>query len=887
MKLRRTRHAFLITVLALLVGFPVAFWPFLASPDTLGFFGYGDAWMYNGPVLTLVDYAYSRGELPLWNPLMLCGHPAAANPSYLAFYPPNVLRSLLTPGPTPWNMHVGVDLMLYAQLVFAGLGAYWLARRHQFCGVGAFTAAIAFAFSCALTNRVLGHLNITLVVTWLPWTLLALRAAMEADSIRTAFGYYALLGVAFSGAILAGSPQITAFVAFALVIYWVAYRLLQLYGVTDAPNSTSLDDDAASQAVADGPQAPSGPIRASSRIRRDIPLGVFAVLVAVLLSAPHLFPALEFVRLTNRTTQGGSSVEYEWYGSEAGWSLPETLIVYGGNPNYEGMKGVGALALFLAVPACFSRRRRTLGIMLVMAAFFIDAGRHNSLFALDAIAFLTPFAFSSPERTSLIASLPLAMLAGLGVDTLVHGIPTPRRRALATFIFAVAGGYIAVVVASRYDAENFLGLVGPFAVAAPALGMLAYFGGLWSSRRIAAAWVIAALTLAEPVYWRYQIARGFVSANPFFNGPKEAVSQTPAMWDGNSRMVDPFPNLWLYELKPNIGGADPLQLVGARDVMSHSQASTQFWRGASQLHLALSTNRHYLMLKRAFWLQSQYVSAALPPVDRLFPPTTTAFLSNPGHLHVPEVSIDTVPTRPYSRDAARVPVSVQPKTFVPGNAPTAEQPLVWASKRTFQPDHKSLSLHIRSDCAAKFVILAKQEPQDDAQIVGLLHTEARLDTTLQYDLPMPDMTEMYIGLFVDFGGETGQVVLERVEVVLDEADESEKIELHSRTANTVDLTVHDLPGYRVLSFIDFAYPGWRAYVDGKRVPILRAFSHFKAVELPPGTHTVRFEYHSRTLYLGFAACLLALAVVGFAIVWSRIGRTRGNPVQPTGAPDPH
>jgi len=52
---------------ALIIGIPIAFWPFLAHPESLAFFGYGDAWSYNGAATMLVDHAYAQGELPLWN----------------------------------------------------------------------------------------------------------------------------------------------------------------------------------------------------------------------------------------------------------------------------------------------------------------------------------------------------------------------------------------------------------------------------------------------------------------------------------------------------------------------------------------------------------------------------------------------------------------------------------------------------------------------------------------------------------------------------------------------------------------------------------------------------------------------------------------------------
>jgi len=43
-------------------------------------------------------------------------------------------------------------------------------------------------------------------------------------------------------------------------------------------------------------------------------------------------------------------------------------------------------------------------------------------------------------------------------------------------------------------------------------------------------------------------------------------------------------------------------------------------------------------------------------------------------------------------------------------------------------------------------------------------------------------------------------------------------------------------------FSEIMYPGWRALVDGKPAPILTANHVFRAVEVPAGSHEVRFSY---------------------------------------------
>jgi hypothetical protein len=64
--------------------------------------------------------------------------------------------------------------------------------------------------------------------------------------------------------------------------------------------------------------------------------------------------------------------------------------------------------------------------------------------------------------------------------------------------------------------------------------------------------------------------------------------------------------------------------------------------------------------------------------------------------------------------------------------------------------------------------------------------------------------------------------------------------------------------------VEQQFPGWRATVDGRAVPIALWRGVFQAIDVPAGEHAVVFEYRSRWLGLGAAvsmAALLMLAVV--------------------------
>ena len=77
------------------------------------------------------------------------------------------------------------------------------------------------------------------------------------------------------------------------------------------------------------------------------------------------------------------------------------------------------------------------------------------------------------------------------------------------------------------------------------------------------------------------------------------------------------------------------------------------------------------------------------------------------------------------------------------------------------------------------------------------------------------------------------------------------------------------PGYAVLA--DAYAPGWRATLDGRPVPILRADGLFRAVALPAGEHTVEMEYRPADVVAGLVLGLVGVLLVS---VYGIAARTR-------------
>jgi hypothetical protein len=85
----------------------------------------------------------------------------------------------------------------------------------------------------------------------------------------------------------------------------------------------------------------------------------------------------------------------------------------------------------------------------------------------------------------------------------------------------------------------------------------------------------------------------------------------------------------------------------------------------------------------------------------------------------------------------------------------------------------------------------------------------------------------------------------------------------------------DLEAPGILVLVDAYDPGWRASVDGERVPVLRANLLFRAVALPPGRHVVEFRYRPPGALGGV---LMSVCAAAFGLgYWELRGRNRRLP----------
>ena len=88
---------------------------------------------------------------------------------------------------------------------------------------------------------------------------------------------------------------------------------------------------------------------------------------------------------------------------------------------------------------------------------------------------------------------------------------------------------------------------------------------------------------------------------------------------------------------------------------------------------------------------------------------------------------------------------------------------------------------------------------------------------------------------------------------------------------TLEVEASD-PGFVVLA--DAFDPGWRAEVDGRPAPVLRANVAFRAVAVPEGRHVVAMAYRPPAVGQGLTLSAASLLLLLGGVVSGARGRRR-------------
>lgn len=548
-----------------------------------------------------------------------------------------------------------------------------------------------------------------------------------------------------------------------------------------------------------------------------------AVVLFVLLFGWQLFPTLT-LRSQGYRQAANFREQYPLPKAIAANSLLPDFgrVVYGENPSHIGLVALALAVLGLA--AVGARSLRWVRVyLLVLAAFgFLMALGHATPiygFAYDNVSIVR--GFRVPSRYLMLPTFGLSAAAALGLDALLRRTTWRPRlvdagRALALLLLGAA--FVLIVG----DFKRPDGSLTEWGVAALVGGLVWVAAAFPAVPRVALAAVLIVTTGVELHLARPMAEYRQVAPNATYDeyGPIiERIAREGGRFVTNAKM-------------PNEGAVgDPIPIPEGID----PGREADYFRAGFSYRVISRPNVHV-------GLHSETVigrDGGLMPF-RLYKEFFESSMNVSGAVHR---GIHVTPPSQWSWETLDY---LAVRWFVTNPLPPEEQAALASHGFTRVERFAFAELWGRDPLPLIRVATNVLTVRDEADRLALLK-DFPLRTNAIVEEPLDG---------VSFGA-TGTVRNERIGM--------------TTVSATVDAAA---PALVVLS--DPWYPQWRAYVDGKKVPLVRTNHAFRGVVVPAGTHEVEFRYedaaHKKGLVLALLT-ILGLVAVPFALKMNRRRRT--------------
>ena len=713
----------------------------------------------------------------------------------------------------PFNYAFKLHFILHP--ILAGLGLYFLQRRLGLSAVAALAGALAYEFSGTVLSF-LNLYNIIPAVALLPWVGWAFLGSLKKNWFRRSLGFGALLAL-----------QVIAFEPLMFLCnVWLLAGLMLFHILESAERSQAFG--------------------------RSLRSGLVGGLFAVGLAAVQVFPTLELLPRSAR----GSGLEY---GIVTGWSLhPLDLLnaiipnLYGtystiglkywwGESMHNGRESylvsffLGASTVLLAALSFFSRRRKLQAVLacLTLVSLALALGRFNPVYQwlFDHVGLFRLGRY--PSKYSLLSTLSISMMAALGLEAVIaiDRLGSSARRgilavgACGLMAGGVFLGYWKTWPSHSAQLERWIGTA-----LAPVLSTTKNMPAISSSleRSVLAAGVFllltGALVLVAPLWRRATLVSGLILLLITAELLPANLRLTPLITDAD---VDFTPDVNKYLSQGNSKElyrvVPPTLLRPMPDL--HLQVPnlssawlTLFYRMSGQPYYGIMNGIQYSLERTVDYLgtmESEEFWKVIRSIPEPAAITLLAKLNSPmllslGEMHDPGLRLLT---------SFKTMSDMDLNLYWLNNS--INRASFAANVETAASQEDALRRFIRPDFSFGNTVILEGA-----------HQQTRSG------LP---------------AGGNANVVLYRNERVICQVEAA-------------------LPGYLVL--LDSYYPGWNAYVDGNRTEILRANYAFRAVAVPPGSHTVEFRFRPRSLYSGLAVSLITLLIGILAAATPLIRRSR-------------
>ncbi|MFO7976221.1 MAG: hypothetical protein R6V12_16480, partial [Candidatus Hydrogenedentota bacterium] len=744
--------------------------------------GMQDHWVYYLPNAYYMDVSlHDHGEFPLWNPLTFCGMPFAANPQAMAFYPPNLIRSILTFNPTPFRSHATLVAMLAFHVLLAGYSTYLLAREHGLSYGASLVCVFSFLFSAGVVRRTLANVYLT-TIAWAPLALLLLSKSLRARTRSARIWYAVATGLVLGLGLLSKVSQMGIY----LVLTVALYALLERAGLLDRQTVKSKK-------------------ALGSLLLLDGLTGVIIVTVAVLVAAGLFLPGAEFAQFSGRGEQPHpSGMPLTFLRSTEGLTwLSKIFVLFTAEKNhFSHYKLAGLGTTLLALAALHHPRKRHVLKFGVLFLFFLDCSMGPPLPFSRICLGLAPFSFGSLGRAMMWSCFPLAMLAGFGADAIA--VRWEQRQGSLTYsiFLVVVGGAGLVWLYQMVHPHDFLH-IGNEVVFFPLLLLIVVLltglaGKLTGKRNMAwrtgwgrflwhrgvIAGLLAIVVFCELVSWNWRYVPYLLEWRGFSEDVQH-LHRTRQFWADNKRGLENAPNTHVLELSPAINGYDPLCVADAYKVIAGPHV---YERISLPIRPPVINNlRSAFLLKRSFWLADEYVLGTMPPSDELFPPTTTVYMQTaPKSSELPSTKASSVRNSAVSKENATTEIL---------NAAQVSQKVAHKEGGPFflempsfavPPRHSVLRLEYHSNCDAELTTwLSEGRAEPEERLYKKFHLQSTAKAAQTIEIPLPDCEIAAFRLCAVMQEEDGNLNFGRIVLASDTSDEDRKIRITERSPNSV------------------------------------------------------------------------------------------------------
>lgn len=392
--------------------------------------------------------ALQSGHLPLWNPLVGMGAPLLANYQSALLYPPNWFLFILDwLGGVSW-LAWGQGLLVVLHWCLAGAGMICLLNWLGVGKLGQAVGGVSFGLSSYMVGRA-SFLSINAAVAWLPWiilcsSILAKEISRQSKPTRRSIVFLVIL---LTMQLLSGHAQTT----------WYTIVLVFVWGGFLGYLFTRQKDSSLQQS------------NIAVVVGKSWLWIVVALIVAVMISAPQLFPTFEYLIQSQRSTAVDSELAMTY--SFWPWRFI-TLLAPGmyGNPATGDYWGYGnywedalyiglfpvILALWMLIGAWKKtqeaqdpkgNREKPLLIFLgglIIISMVLALGDRTPVFPWMYKNIPTFDMFQAPTRISILAIFALTILGGIGIER----VRRPIKRALYWTRLSTAGAFAITLGAS-------------------------------------------------------------------------------------------------------------------------------------------------------------------------------------------------------------------------------------------------------------------------------------------------------------------------------------------------------------------------------------------------------------------------------------------------------